>query len=223
MINYCEICGEENRLFEAVTSEGVKFVCRRCLRTNNFPLITKADLEQIKSETMYYVNKFHEEIKSLDKKNIDPETEKFNKELGSIVSQKLKKGVYSDLVDNFHWHLQQGRRHKKISQKQLADAIAESEILVAGAERGELSDDYDKLISKLEQFLGITIRKSPKKTDNSNIELKKLDFSKFSLNDLKKLSEENRRLAEKQKEEKLSEKKKKEANDIELVSFEENE
>ncbi len=213
MIDYCEICGEQTRLYEAITNDGVKPVCRRCLRSNNFPLIIKASLEQIKNESRYYVDKFHEEIKSLDKKDkdINHETKEINKQLSNIISQKLKKGDYLELVDNFHWHIQQGRRRKKISQKQLADAIAESEILVAGAENGELSDDHDKLISKLEQFLAIILRKNPDKHKiSSNIELKKLDFSKFSLNDLKKLKEEKKQLAEKQKED-----------NIEIVSFEE--
>ena len=67
--------------------------------------------------------------------------------------------VYGDLVDNFHWHIQHGRRLKKVSQKQLSEMIAEKEEIVVLAEQGKLPEDYNKLVNKLEQFLNIRIKK----------------------------------------------------------------
>ena len=77
---------------------------------------------------------------------------------GSKPSEKNVLPVYSDLVNNFHWHIQHGRRLKKISQKQLASMIAEKEEIIVLAEQGRLPEDYSKLISKLEQLLNIKIK-----------------------------------------------------------------
>ena len=121
----------------------------------------------------------------------------------------------ADLVENFHWVIQQGRRMKKVSPKQLAEQIAEPEILIASAEKGKLPKDYDKLVSKLEQFLGVQIRKKSNKPDSYSknvFDIKKTDLTSVTTTDLKKFKEER-------KTDNLVE----ENGDIEIISFEDEE
>ena len=63
------------------------------------------------------------------------------------------------LVDNFHWILMRARRLRKLTQEQLAKEIGVSESVIKNAERGVLSDNYYRLINRLEIFLGIRLLK----------------------------------------------------------------
>jgi ribosome-binding protein aMBF1 (putative translation factor) len=203
----CELCGEEDRLFEAVTGEGVKSLCRRCLRVNNYPIIERANAEQMRNEHRFSGNK---EATPIPPKKKSPDLEKLDEELENIVLSKVNLRDYDDLVDNFHWHLQKARRMKKISQKQLGDQIAEPEVIIASAERGELPSDYDKLISKLEQFLHVTIRKNPKRVDGfsrGEFDIKKADWSSVRTGDLRKVEEREIKTLD-------------EDDEIEIISFE---
>ena len=84
MIAQCDVCGEEDRLFEAITNDDIKYVCRRCLRMNNYPLIQKPTL--VKNE-----NFGDKTIKKEDRK-ISKETQEINNELKEIVSANIKEG-----------------------------------------------------------------------------------------------------------------------------------
>jgi transcriptional regulator with XRE-family HTH domain len=52
------------------------------------------------------------------------------------------------------------RRNKAISQRKLAEVIGESETSIKMIEQGELPQNSDKLISKIEQYLRINLRKN---------------------------------------------------------------
>ena len=144
-MNNCEVCGEESRLFEVITDDRIKSVCRLCARRNNWILINKPTTDQIKSESSFY--DIGDKIIRHEPRKKDSDTEKLEEELQEIVSKKIKAGEYEDLIDNFHWIIQHSRRMKKISQKQLAEAIAEPEVIVSMAEKAELPEDYEKLDS----------------------------------------------------------------------------
>ncbi len=113
----CPLCGLNSKLVEAIGESEIVEVCERCAIKNSFPVINKPSIDQIRKESRFYSPNTNSIVKSVRK--IDPETEKVNHELKSIVATHVKKGDYNDLVDNFHWNIQQGRRLKKLSQKQL--------------------------------------------------------------------------------------------------------
>lgn len=210
MDGYCDNCSEGQRLFEAVTSEGLKNLCRRCLRLGNYPIIEKASSEQFKNQHRFYGNV--EATPIPNEKKVDPELQKIDEELENIVLSKIKPGNYEDLIDNFHWTIQHARRMKKISTKQLSEHVAEPEALIVSAEKGELPGDYDKLISKLEQFLGVKIRKESKNIygiSNNKFDITKADLTSVKTSDLMKLKpdREIRNLGE--------------DDEIEIISFEE--
>jgi ribosome-binding protein aMBF1 (putative translation factor) len=195
MESYCGNCGEEERLFEAVTGEGVKNLCRRCLRLGNYPIIEKENAEQTRNEHRFFGAKEATPIPNFKKESLkkvskerDEETVKVDEELEGIVLRKIEIGEYDDLIDNFHWIVRQGRRAKKISAKQFSEQIAEPEVLIVAMERGELPKDYDKLVSKVEQFLGVRIRKNPVRVDGfsgGEFNIRKADLSSVRTGELR--------------------------------------
>ncbi|MEM3113279.1 MAG: hypothetical protein QXI33_02535 [Candidatus Pacearchaeota archaeon] len=187
MISNCQLCGREEKLVEAISSNEIVEICEKCAIKNSFPIIKKPTIEQIRKESRFYSPNTKSIV--LPKKRFDPETEKVNNELKSIVAANIKKGSYDDLVDNFHWKIQQGRRMRKLSQKQLGEHIAEPEIIISMAEKGELPENYSKFIIKLEQYLGVQLRKNPDKRFSKELDIKKIDLSSVTTSDLKKMSE----------------------------------
>lgn len=142
--------------------------------------------------------------------------DKNEKELKRLVegnfSRNYKDNVYvkDALIDNFQWIVMRARRLKHISQGQLANAIDEPEVVVKFLEEGKIRDM--KVIEKVENYLGITLRKNsrkevkeygtlepPAKSLNQEIDFKSTKNLTISqLQELKK-RQDAERLAEKQK------------------------
>jgi len=74
---------------------------------------------------------------------------------------KPTQNVKDKLVANFHWNLQTGRRRTKLSTKQLAEEIGESEEAIKTLEAGKVLDEKttNRLVKKLEQFLRVKVKK----------------------------------------------------------------
>ena len=72
------------------------------------------------------------------------------------------------LIENFHWVIMRARRSKKITQEQLAESISEPIAAIAMAENGKIATGNQKLITKIENALGIRLVKSDEiqKTNN---------------------------------------------------------
>jgi ribosome-binding protein aMBF1 (putative translation factor) len=197
----CEICGSDERLVEAIGEEKILRVCETCVKQNNFPVIRKPSINQIRDIDRYQSVKERLgvqagiDLKKHENKEVDKELEKF-------VVENLEAGEREDLVENFHWVIQGGRRRKKISQKQLAEAIAEPEILIEMAEKSKLPDNYAKLIGKLEQFLGIKLWKD-KREIKGEVNLRKVDWSATKIGDLKNIHDEKFSNEEKEKKQNL--------------------
>lgn len=71
-----------------------------------------------------------------------------------------KNNVLRELVDNFHWKIVRARRIKDITRKQLAEVSGISEDELKMIENGILPRDDFVLITKIQQNLGINLRKS---------------------------------------------------------------
>ena len=80
-----------------------------------------------------------------------------------------KRNVPLNLVDNFNWVIAGERRKRKIDRRQLAEAIGESELAVKMIENKEFPDDALKIISKIEQYLGIKLRKDNNRNEQDRI------------------------------------------------------
>jgi len=186
MIGVCPVCNSEKELVEAISSEEIVSVCRNCAISNGMPIIQRPTNEQIQNTQKFVSHKERVEKFMGKSKSKTPEVDN---ELKKIIAHNVKAGEYPKLVDNFHWVIMHARRMKKISQKQLGEAIAEPEVLIEMAEKAKLPDNYDRLIIKLEQFLGIKLRRedTPEKKE---LDFKKINPFEVKTSDLKKMQAE---------------------------------
>ncbi len=185
----CIFCGNPNNLIEAVGEKEIILVCEVCAYRYNMPIMRKPSEEQIKNT--YRTPKLNAKDEIIIKKK-DPETLKLEKELKDMVKKNVAKD-YGNLVDNFHWIVQQGRRHKKLSIKQLSDAVAEPEILIEMVEKGQLPENYDKLITKLEQYLRVKLKKVDDSKKDGALDIKKVDPNEVTIGDLKEINEKKKK------------------------------
>jgi ribosome-binding protein aMBF1 (putative translation factor) len=174
------------KLVEVIGDSEIIRVCERCVFQNNFPVIKKPNVEQMKDLSRFtgVKERLSEQagvdLRKHENKEIDIELEK-------LVAENFKAGDYDELIDNFHWTILHSRRLKKISQKQLAESVAEPEIAIAMAEKGNLPEDYKKIIGKLEQFLGVKLFKEKVDLDKG-IDLKNINPEEVTVGELKEIS-----------------------------------
>lgn len=119
------------------------------------------------------------------RKNLSKETERFKEreeakekifgadEFRKPLDWKERKEIRG-LIDNFHWEILRRRRVMNLTRKQFAEAVGEKEETIRKLENGILSSQDYVLISKVQGFLGINIRR-----DSGNF------------GDMRKLVEEN--------------------------------
>jgi ribosome-binding protein aMBF1 (putative translation factor) len=167
----CGVSDERERLFNAISNKGVVKVCKNCSGDEDLPLIQPVDLNKPeKTKTVY------ERLSAMA--NLDPEKHKRmlqeraredsmrrrrqDTTLKDVIDSNLEKKKTqprTDLVVNFHWILMRARRARKLTQKQLAENIGESEAAIKSAEEGTILNNADTLVRKLEGYLGVKIRK----------------------------------------------------------------
>src|SRR3989338_2792393 len=102
--------------------------------------------------------------------------------------ENLKKIIKTKaLLDNFHWIILRARRLKHLTQEEFAREIQEPEFIVKSLEEGKISDQ--KVIGKVEKYLGVTLRKEEKKsdTDEANKDFDVKGMKEFTIADLHEL------------------------------------
>ena len=166
----CGVSDERERLFNAISSKGVVKVCKNCSNEEDFPLVQPADLSKPER-----VKTVYERLSSMA--NLDPQKHRMAmqekakedsmrrrrqdttlKEVIDSNLEKKKAQLRTDLVPNFHWIIMRSRRSKKLTQKQLAENIGETELAVKNAEDGIILANADTLVRKLEGYLGVKLR-----------------------------------------------------------------
>lgn len=169
----CGTPGTKVRIFDAVSGKGIVKICERCAEEEDLPLIKRPTTEQLKrAESNTPVRKFLENISNVkfsEKEEYERDKKMLERQeitLRQIVEKKYYKDSVKkslprpDLIDNFHWVIMRARRGRKISHKQLAEAISESETALQMAEKGILPEDDNRLIHKLETFFGVQLIKN---------------------------------------------------------------
>lgn len=211
----CSVCGtseEEISLFDVISKEGVIKICEACSKREKLPIIKKPTTFQLKESER--TSSIYERLARLagikyDKAKIAEKTREFKKHttsLRELIEQNYKPDIKKEqmrkeqaqkpeLIDNFHWHVMRARRARKITQKQLAKEIQESESAIKMIEQGMLPKDSYALIKKLEDYLGIKISKDTNKEQPKQFiyekklsEFEKPEVQKEKNETLKKLS-----------------------------------
>jgi len=199
----CGVSGEKVRLYDAISNKGIVKICGDCNAVERLPIIKKPSTEQIAdSERQKSVRDMLSGMnrgKSLATREIS---------LRELVDRNLKERLAkqpSDLIDNFQWTIQRVRRNRKITREQFARGIDESEATVRMLESGILPNNDYRIISKVESFLGINLKKQGvsklSESQKSSQPPRPLAFDRDSasklkiadLRDMKKIQEETKK------------------------------
>lgn len=153
----CGVSGEKVKLRDAISNQGIVKICEDCSNIERIPVIKKPTEEQL--------NRVHKSVSVRERlTNMSRGRLMAGKEvsLRQLVDRNFKvKGIsHPDLIENFHWTIQRIKRARKITREQFAKAIGESEATVRMVEQGFLPDNDYKIISKIESYLGVSLRKN---------------------------------------------------------------
>ncbi|MDE1848772.1 MAG: hypothetical protein KGH55_01955 [Nanoarchaeota archaeon] len=171
----CGISSENATLYDAISTDGLVKICANCNVRENLPLLKKTGpITGEKRQTVYErmtrlsgynpgesgTNRKKEEVKKQDEEIKMIMEKNYRDELYNSGTQKDISGE-SNLVRNFHWEILKARRARHMTQQQLADIIGEPELAIRMAERGILPRERERLVKKIESYLGIRIMKGP--------------------------------------------------------------
>lgn len=186
----CGVSDENERLFDAISNKGVIKLCKYCSDEEKLPLVQPVDLNKPeKSQSVYerlsvmakldpekhkrVINEKQKEDEFKRKRNL------FSREqdmaLKKIVETNLEKKKIqhrTDLIPNFHWIIMRNRRLRKLTQKQLAENIGESESLIKNAEEGVILNNTDAFVRKIENYFGIKLRNDESVYESNGISKK---------------------------------------------------
>jgi ribosome-binding protein aMBF1 (putative translation factor) len=158
----CDVEGIDVKLFDAIYDGQMEKICERCSVIENVPIIKKPDVLQLKkSEQTMGVNARMNRMSGVIpvKKEESFFIEDKLKELDKNPELELPERDKLNLVQYFNWIIMKNRRLKKFTQKQLADALGESEVAIQMIEKAKFPENAESLIKKLEQFFQVKLRK----------------------------------------------------------------
>ena len=174
----CSLCGRENfKLLNAIVDKEIKRICDVCASVDDSIIVIAKPTEQQlreaeKSFTVYERLrrmaglKLHEdELQSRDASR-RREAQVNLAKLAAIrddegFMKRQEERRQHNLADDFNEQIQNARNLKGLTQKQLADALVESEDTVMMLERGIIPSDSENTIKKIEQYLRLDLRKKP--------------------------------------------------------------
>ncbi len=193
----CGVSGEEKRLFDAVCGSGIVKVCFKCSSEENFPIIHRPTSFQLKDSEKEKT--FREKVESFAEKPKPMKNDLSSKEnvsLRDLVDRNLKVGASEktvprpDLIHNFHWNIMRARRARHISREQFARDLGESETVVKMIEQGVLPEDDNRIISKVESYLGINLRKPEfRRQEKRELGFDSVSVDNLTISDLKEMKE----------------------------------
>jgi len=160
----CVSCGRaesEVKLFDGFYVNASVKMCERCSLINGVPIIKRPSTSQLKdAEKPYQVRS---RLLRMAHINPDKKDEKLPSQILKEIEEKPELEQPEDLVfqliDNFHWAIQTERRRKGYSQKQLAEAVGESETAIKMLEKGIVPSKSLDMIRAIEQLLKVKLVK----------------------------------------------------------------
>ncbi len=184
----CGVSDEKAILFDAISSKGIVNVCRRCSIVEEIPIIRtpkQEDENKPKLQSNVARNLYARPQKQEDAT------------LRNIVERNFKQNLKEDfslknsLIMNFHWVIMRARRARKMTQEQLAKALREPEIAIKTLEIGYVPEKSLLLIKKIEQYLGIRLRKPEKGANDAIIRTDFNSIQDAKISDLKEIPKDD--------------------------------
>jgi len=167
----CKRTSQEVKILDAVKEARPVKVCESCARFEDIILIRKPTSRQLSdpNRSMSVYNRL-KRLSGLDEESPSSLTSRSSISLssstGSDYSQysikKRKEMMASlnkpaNLVEHAHWIVQKERRSRRMTLKQLSDAIAVPENVLKMIEEGKLPDDGRRIMEKLEQYFHVKL------------------------------------------------------------------
>ena len=168
----CGVSEERAILYDAISGKGIVKICRHCSIVENLPIIRRVTEESIEKKNAPERVPGRSGMRRYIR---NPSGD--DMALRNLVENNFRQNMKEDselkttLIDNFHWALMRARRAKKLTQEQLAQAIKVPHIAIQTLEMGVVPEKSRDLISKLEIYLFVKLRKT-----NSSAG-KKVDFN----------------------------------------------
>jgi ribosome-binding protein aMBF1 (putative translation factor) len=157
----CKRTEDEVELLDGIYINETVKVCERCSLLGNIPVLKSPTIEQLKkserTESIRARVMRLSGIKPEERKKITL-AEEMNRLKENPAIEKINQRPVM-LVDNFHWIVLYMRRRKKITAKQLGEAIGENEMAIKMIEQNKLPGNYLSLIKKIEQYFGVRLIK----------------------------------------------------------------
>ena len=139
----------EKRVVEAIEEGRIVIVPEDYARREGLPILRRSPIVPYEEESR---------IVKAQKKRFGEE-----KRLGFDDFRKPmwweKNEVVGELVENFYWKISKRRRERNLTRKQLAEEIGESENTIKMIENGVLPKDDFVLINKIQEALGLNLRR----------------------------------------------------------------
>lgn len=222
-MEFCLRCGrgeEEVRLLDAIYETQIMKICEECALIEDIPIIRRPTTIQLRESHKPY--SVYERLKKIS--GVENKQDEISRIAQDMVSGKFSKDKKQEedkwtrakrmnkplnLIDNFHWKILMERKRKKMTRKELGDVLGESEIAIKMIENKEMPDDADKLISKIEQYFEINLRKGcaeeVKEERKEPVRILKFDYEttkNIKIGDLVKMKQEREKCSQQESEEK---------------------
>lgn len=138
-------------IVEAIEDGKIVRVSESYARREGLPIIRKSKMIEMQERLMQ---------QAPVSKDIEKERQKLM--YSKTHSNWKDRQIVSELKENFHWYIRIARKNKGITRKQLSKLINESEESIKLLESGVLPSKDFVLINKIQEALGINIRRDGK-------------------------------------------------------------
>ena len=164
MVEKCVRCGvreDQIKLFDTIYEGKANCICERCSIIENVSILERPDSDKIKESNR--VIDVYERMRRLTgmapEKKESEERKKRLEELNKNPQLEIPQKKTIELVDHFHWEIMKCRRRKGLSHNQLGELIGEPGFSIEMIEKGNLGENAETLIKKLENFFNIKLVK----------------------------------------------------------------
>ena len=163
----CSVCKKEwteIELFEGISGVEMVMICRECSDKEGIPTIEKPTSEQIKRTVdRRSVRERMERLSGVrDTTEISHEQENVQRSLNKLRTLP-KKETNPFVVENYYWAANMGRRHKKLTINQAAEAMNIEPEAIEEIEYGKIPKNFEEIMDKMEKFYGIKLLKNKAK------------------------------------------------------------
>jgi|SRR3989344_3651935 len=137
-------------LVEAIEDGKIISVTEKYAKREGLPILRKPRIIQLKENLS---------------KNPDRKMEKYEEQrrLANDISRRplnwRNNQIFDELIENFHWEIAKARRTRGLTKRQLAELIGEKEETIKLLEYGSIVVKDFIIINKVQNVLGINLRK----------------------------------------------------------------